>query len=132
MPGYSLSEADLRTIFQETGTASTEKLIAEAKRIGEAMAAADVPNTQFRSIFGTLRQIQRDWKEGDDPKPFHRKLQMLKPKLAYQARRVTKAAPIADSLTEPITQVGSDWKRFQTFMDFAEATLAYLIANQTD
>ena len=117
-------------IFTEESTQGTEVLISEAERIGTAMAKAKVPQTQFRAIFGTLRQIQRDWNEGDDPRPYHRRLQMLKPKLAYQARRVSEAAPIAEALTDPISMVGANWQRFQTFMDFVEATLAYLVAGE--
>ena len=50
---------------------------------------------------------------------------MLKPKLAYAAARHRSVEQLKEALTIAIDKVGNDEKKFQNFVDFFEATLAY-------
>lgn len=110
--------------------ADTELLIEWAQIIASKMNEEKLNTTQFRAIFGNLRQIQSMWSENGDSHAPHRKLQLLKPKLAYQAVRNPQVGILRDVLVPSIDIVADDWKRFQNFMDFVEANLAYLIAGE--
>ena len=54
------------------------------------------------------------------------KLLMLKPKLAYAAKRHGGGVDtLKEVLTQAIDRVGNDQKKFNRFVDFFEAILAY-------
>lgn len=106
----------------------TPLLVRKAKEIGEALKQADLKSTQIRNIFGTVRQIQAAWPLHPDEeakRAAYRQLQLLKPKLAYQAARNKEVQGLANILTPAIDYVGTDRQRFQHFVDFFEAILAY-------
>ncbi len=127
----------LQLIITENTTESTQELIKVAETIGQRLAR-HITTSQIRNIFGTVRAIEQDVKTSDDdePLPLHvqRELQMLRPKLAYQYGRVQgyddapdKAAigALTKILSDAISLVGADTKRFRNFVDFFEAILAY-------
>ncbi len=127
----------LRLIITENTTESIQMLTGVAETIGRRLAR-NVTTSQIRNIFGTVRAIEQDVKMSDDdePLPLHvqRELQMLRPKLAYQYGRVQgreddpdKAAigALTKILSDAISLVGADTRRFRNFVDFFEAILAY-------
>ncbi len=127
----------LRLIITENTTESIQMLTGVAETIGRRLAR-NVTTSQIRNIFGTVRAIEQDVNTSDDdePLPLHvqRELQMLRPKLAYQYGRVQgreddpdKAAigALTKILSDAISLVGADTRRFRNFVDFFEAILAY-------
>ena len=126
-----LSPEDYAAII-ERGDA--QKLVAHAEAIGKYLAQVKLPSSQIRGIFGTVRRIEMNWEEGMPQEKrlwAQRELLLLKPKLAYQAARQRKQSGgpgmelLKDVLSDAIERVGKDRERFQHFVDFFEAILAY-------
>lgn len=98
------------------------KLIEVAERLGKDFASG-LSTSQIRNVFGEVKRLQMR-KEFDAQGV--RELILLKPKLAYQAgRHGGKVEDLARVLSKAIDRVGSDAKRFERFVDFFEAILAY-------
>src|SRR5687767_3743344 len=79
------STQDLETIIKDPNGA--EVLVRHAKQIGKALAEQRLATNQIRAIFGEVRRIEGDWKI--KPERANRSLILLRPKMAYQARRET-------------------------------------------
>ena len=100
-------------------TEGGETLIKEAEQLGKRLAR-NLTTSQIRNIYGAVKKMQMKGK------PDTHKLLMLKPKLAYAAKRHGKGAEnLKDVLTQAIDFVGNDQKNFNRFVDFFEAILAY-------
>ena len=122
---------------------NNEALVQAAERVGDALARQfRLTTSQIRGIFGTVRQIEMDWPFNADPARLdpqqqatvqraRRELLLLKPRIAYQARRERGqgVSELSQVLTPAIDLIGSDRQRFQNFVDFFEAILAYHRAN---
>lgn len=109
-------------------------LVSEAERFGKELADDKLTKSQIRGIFGTVRQIKAAWDGKADDKKARaqlRRVLLLKPRLAYQAKREEKVKPLADVLTPAIDKVaeangiGEQTERFGYFVDMFEAILAY-------
>src|SRR5262249_44720488 len=110
------------------------KLVEVAEEVGRALAR-DLTTNQIRAFFGTVREIEMSWPSADEQGPAaqnrarrcYRDLVLLKPKLAYQARRGQGPGVqnLKRVLDPAIDRVGDDRERFQNFVDFFEAILAY-------
>lgn len=101
-------------------TEGGEILVKEAEQRGQQLAR-NLTTSQIRNIYGAVKKMQM--KGG--PVDTH-KLLMLKPKLAYAARRHGGGVDtLKDILTQAIDLVGDDSKKFNRFVDFFEAILAY-------
>ena len=122
----TLSPEEYRKILVE----GDAKLLTErAETIGTGLAR-QLTTSQIRNVFGTVRQIEMNWgPRATEQQRRHaaRQLILLKPKLAYQARRERGKGvqELADVLIPAIDLVGENRERFQNFMDFFEAILAY-------
>jgi len=121
-----LSQQDYQRIIVE---GDAKVLTERAERIGTGLAR-QLTTSQIRNIFGTVRQIEMSWtpQAADQERKYAaRQLILLKPKLAYQARRERGRGvqQLADILIPAIDLVGEDRGRFQNFVDFFEAILAY-------
>ncbi len=113
----------------------TELLIKHAKKIGTTIKD-DVSTSQVRNIFGPVRQIQLRWRmdtpDSEAEKAF-RQVMLLRPKLAYQAKRTNKPGfyDLEKILGTSIEEVGKGktakerYERFRRFVEFFEAILAY-------
>ncbi len=112
-----------------------ELTVKVAEAIGDDLARK-LSTSQIRNIFGTVRRIEMSWpdKEGEldadearAARQAQRELQLLKPKMAYQAKRERGQGvkTLTDILTDAIDMIEGDRTRFQHFVDFFEATLAY-------
>lgn len=98
------------------------KLVEVAERLGQDFANG-LSTSQIRNVFGEVKRLQM---EGQFDQQAARKLVLLKPKLAYQAgRHHGKVKDFANVLSKAIDRVGSDAQRFEHFVDFFEAILAY-------
>jgi CRISPR-associated protein Csm2 len=130
-------------------------LVDLADKVGETLAANNLTTSQIRNVFGAVRKIQlnRDTEEqdkggsnGDHLASSHtavsswfREVVLLRPKLAYYAEREkksktkTKGMELLQNVLEPaiiqIAEPGLDQnqrqQRFNYFVDFFEAIVAY-------
>lgn len=107
--------------------------VQEADTLGRDLARK-LSTNQIRNIFGTVRRIEMNWPEKPKDEAerqsaaqAHRELLLLKPKMAYQAKRERGRGvqELTDILSQAIDLVGEDRKQFQHFVDFFEAILAY-------
>ena len=129
-----MTRDELQAIIKD---GDAKKTVEVAEDLGNALANRyRLSTNQIRNIFGTVRRIEMSWpdKEGDlDEDQAHaaqqarRELQLLKPKMAYQAKRERGQGvkTLTDILTDAIDMIEGDRTRFQNFVDFFEATLAY-------
>jgi CRISPR-associated protein Csm2 len=125
-----LSSQDYQQIIIE----GDAKLLTEkAQQIGTRLAKQlQLTTAQIRNVFGTVRQIEMGWglrATEQQRKAAARQLILLKPKLEYQAKRERGKGrgveELANILIPAIDLVGDDRGRFQNFVDFFEAILAY-------
>jgi len=111
--------------------------VQEAEALGKDLARK-LSTNQIRNIFGTVRRIEMNWPEKpkDDAErqsaaQAQRELLLLKPKMAYQAKRERGKGvqTLTDVLAEAIDLIDIDQEeareQFQHFVDFFEAVLAY-------
>jgi CRISPR-associated protein Csm2 len=109
--------------------------VERAKALGEQLARR-LKTNQIRNIFGTVRRIEMTWPvephdeaQQRQAQQARRELILLKPKMAYQAKRASEVRPLAEVLTRGVDLVVTgeedERQRFQHFVDFFEAVLAY-------
>ena len=108
--GYNLPAK----VIEEGG----EPLVAAAENLGRKLKDQGLKTNQIRKVYTAVKKIQ--WSGFDQ-----NQLIMLKPKLAYAAARHRSVEQLKDALTIAIDKVGNDEKKFQNFVDFFEAILAY-------
>ena len=111
-----------------------EVLVKEAERLGKQLKNKGLTTSQIRAIFGEVRQIEAQWQMGaEQRKKAERRLILLKPKMAYRARKERGPAvrELVDVLSPAIDLVirEKDEQRrsenFTRFVEFFEAILAY-------
>lgn len=114
--------AVLKTII--TDPAGAEALVKEAERIGKALVRP-LSTSQIRSIFGEVRMIEGEWQT--DPQRAYRRLILLKPKMAYRARKEAGEGVrhLVSVLSPAVDLVQGDAGHFRRFVEFFEAILAY-------
>jgi CRISPR-associated protein Csm2 len=121
--------ADSRIIKIMTQDSDGSELVTYAEQTAETLVRNNLRNTQIRNIFTEVRKIEA--LRMQDPQAALRRLQMLKPKMAYQAARQRSVQHLQHVLSEAIDQVISQKESdkqaeaFQRFMDLFEAILAY-------
>jgi CRISPR-associated protein Csm2 len=123
----SIKPEDIEAIIVQ---GNAEMLVTKAKEIGRGLRDAGLTTAQIRNIFGTIRQIEMSWPIGakrDDEvtKRARRQLLLLKPRLAYQAKRTAPVEGLRDILTPAIDAVDYERERFQHLVDLFESILAY-------
>jgi len=124
------SEAELRTIITDPNGAET--LVRWADSLGKALKDAGLTTSQIRALFGEVRQIQAEWSIPSRREHARRRLILLKPKMAYRARKergkaVEKLVAVLRPALDLVTQGSADKQDeyFQHFVEFFEAILAY-------
>ena len=109
-------------------------LVTQADALGQQLARGRLSTSQIRNIFGTVRRIEMNWPEQpqteaerERARKAQRELLLLKPKMAYQAKRERGRGvqELTEVLSAAIDEVDGDRARFQNFVDFFEAILAY-------
>jgi CRISPR-associated protein Csm2 len=100
--------------------ASDSKLMVQVAEGFGRHIARDVSSSHIRNIYGSVKQMEMTEFNYHD-------LVLLKPKIAYAARRdgSNAARELKDILTTAIDAVGDNKDYFQRFADFFEAILAY-------
>jgi len=118
------SDSVLSTIIAGDPVESAKATDEWGRKIGKALKQ-HLKAAQIRNIFGKVRQIEMYW-EATEPRnrTALRDLILLKPKLRYQAERKNEVKDLAELLTKMIDQIDNRDK-FQRFVDFFEAILAY-------
>lgn len=110
-----------------------ESLVESAKTIGTELSR-QLTTSQIRNIFGEVRRIEMNWHstDGDDAKEGYRKVVLLQPKLAYQAKKergrgVEMLQQVLDPCIDEIRKAPESERKnyFRRFVDFFEAILAY-------
>lgn len=115
-----------------------EDLVKCAELVGQRIAR-QVTTSQIRNIFGTVRQIEMNWRsKPDDPeigRVSYRQAVLLKPKIGYAAARERGQGmkdleailvPALDAMMEgKDTNIEERRQRFMRFAEFFEAILAY-------
>ena len=123
---------DAASIERIIAKGDPEELVRRAEDIGKAIAR-QVTSSQIRNIFGTARQIQMRWRNAADAEAAYRDAVLLRPKLGYFAKRergrgMADLERILSPALETMSQ-GKDLaerqKRFNHFVDFFEAIVAY-------
>jgi CRISPR-associated protein Csm2 len=117
----------LRSIIVDGNAQAT---VERAESLGKQLAEQKLSTSQIRGIFGTVRRIEMRWPEhasAEQSKKAQRDLLLLKPKMAYQAKRERGRGveTLAGVLSDAIDLVGDERAYFQHFVDFFEAILAY-------
>jgi CRISPR-associated protein Csm2 len=136
----TVSPEDVRKIIE---TDNAGLLVQKANIIGEQIARAKLTTSQIRNVYGPVRQIESTWPTGGSEedrrqagKAF-REVVLLKPKLSYLAAREPKLAVLETHLSAAIDAIGEATDeqerhiRFQRFVDFFEAILAYHKSTET-
>ncbi|HIP87101.1 MAG TPA: type III-A CRISPR-associated protein Csm2 [Anaerolineales bacterium] len=125
------SQDELRTIITDPDGAQV--LVEWADQLGRSLKNQGLATSQIRAIFGEVRRIQADWSIEERQQQALRRLILLKPKMAYRARKergravenlVNVLDPALDLVVEGKTG-GERKRRFQRFVEFFEAILAY-------
>jgi CRISPR-associated protein Csm2 len=123
------SQKDLEIIIAGDDVASARLTNQWGKNLGTALQR-DLATAQIRAIFGKVRQIEMNWGIDENADASRRDLILLKPKLKYQAARKKEVKDLAELLSNAIDLVDRDDNidtriKFQRFVDFFEAILAY-------
>lgn len=113
---------------------SAKSMVAMADSIGQDLKNQGLTTNQIRSLFGEARQIQAEWGMGADHRQRAlRRLILLKPKMAYRARKERGMAvkalvdvlnPALDAVVDEKDAARQDGN-FERFVEFFEAILAY-------
>ncbi|WP_448594328.1 type III-A CRISPR-associated protein Csm2 [Thermoflexus hugenholtzii] len=125
---FNLQDID-RIILQED---AAELLVKVSQALGRELARRNLTTHQLRNLFGEIRRIEKEWQQQQgrsgqlDPTTW-RRLQLLKPRMAYQAARLRSDAmrPLIEALERAIDRIERDPERFRRFVDFFEAIVAY-------
>lgn len=127
-----VSDSELQIIITDPNGAET--LVRTADQLGRQLKDGGLTTSQIRALFGEVRQIQAQWSMGDANRQMaSRRLILLKPKMAYRARRergraveelVSVLEPAVDQVIQAPTTEQQD-ANFQRFVEFFEAILAY-------
>jgi len=140
-PGFNKpSGQDLRAIITDPNGAETMVRVADG--LGRYLKEQGLSTAQIRALFGEVRQIEAEWSMDSRREHARRRLVLLKPKMAYRARKergravqelvsvldpaldlVVKAQPRPKSQSPGAADNQDD--NFQRFVEFFEAILAY-------
>jgi len=124
--------ADLRTIIADPDGAET--LVKWADQLGRSLKDSGLTTNQIRALFGEVRQIEAQWSMGSESRQrAARRLILLKPKMAYRARRergrgVQELVDVLNPALDEVTREKDAAKQdadFKRFVEFFEAILAY-------
>lgn len=126
-----MSELPIKTIITDPNGAQT--LVKEADNLGKSLKNSGLTTAQIRALFGEVRQIQAQWGMGAQNRDkAYRRLILLKPKMAYRARRergkaVEELVHVLDAAVDEVIAAKQDVRdgHFQRFVEFFEAILAY-------
>lgn len=100
------------------------KLLVDRARQAAQKLRDEASRTQLRRLYGEVKRIEMLWQGGKEDEA-GRRLLLLKPRLYYQAARQSKLKALRQTIEPVIDAVGGDRRRFQRFVEFFEAIVAY-------
>jgi len=111
----------------------TSEMVGIADQVGQDLKTQSLTTSQIRSLFGEVRQIQGEWSMEEGRERALRRLILLKPKMAYRARKERGMAvkALVDILNPALDAVVDEKEpdrqseNFTRFVEFFEAILAY-------
>lgn len=134
------SKSELTLIISGDALESARLTNKWGKSIGTELSKP-LKAAQIRNIFGKVRQLERSWMYNQAGTGARRDMILLEPKLRYQAERKREIEDLAEVLIEaiqlvddgsvrlefapPVTPDRETREKFQRFVDFFEAILAY-------
>jgi CRISPR-associated protein Csm2 len=92
-----------------------EKLVNNAEKLGIHLGKEKMTTSQIRNIYSDVKQMQKF-------KPYE--LNLLRPKMAYAAKRNRETKDLQEVLDFAIRKI-DDENKFEKFKDFFEAIVAY-------
>ncbi|OUD14218.1 type III-A CRISPR-associated protein Csm2 [Thioflexithrix psekupsensis] len=99
---------------------AAKKLVDRAEYLGKSMADNRVTTTQIRNVYGTMKKLEMlGWNNRTA-----RELWLMKPRLAYAAKRQKNVEELKTTISEAIDCV-NDAESFKRFCQFFEAIVAY-------
>lgn len=119
-PAAGLSPDDARKIIVERDV----KLLVDRAQQAAQELRDEASRTQLRRLYGEVKRIEMLW-QGGKADEAGRRLLLLKPRLYYQVARQKKLGALRDTIEPAIDAVGGDRGRFQRFVEFFEAIVAY-------
>jgi len=126
----NVKDSDIRTIIVDPNGAET--LVQVADSLAKDLKTTGLTTAQIRALFGEVRQIEAEWDMEAKRQEAYRRLVLLRPKMAYRARKERGQAVkmLVDVLDKALNEIikGEESKRdayFRHFVEFFEAILAY-------
>jgi CRISPR-associated protein Csm2 len=110
------------------------ELVRYADELGRELAQGRLTTSQIRALFGEVRQIEGQWSMGGEQEALaQRRLYLLKPKMAYRAKRergrsVQQLVDVLDPSLDLVLEEPDPRRKaanFTRFVEFFEAILAY-------
>lgn len=129
-----IGKKDLESIPKFIQQDDPVRMVESAMSLGQTLVNEDLSNSQFRTIYGQIRQIAASWRIEDQHESARRHLLLIKPRISYQAKKDGKEGvkSLRDILNISIDAVfdgdpdsSTLDTRFHRFADFFEAVLAY-------
>jgi CRISPR-associated protein Csm2 len=118
-----ITAEQIREIIQQH---KPKELVEYAEEIAKVLVNERLTTSQIRSFFSEVRLIEGIVREKKEMTPeVERRLYLLKPKLAYQARQSQGAKELEKALKPTIDCAVESKENFLRFIDFFEAILAY-------
>lgn len=129
---------DLQQVDRIIVNGDSEALVRVSRELGEKLARGGLTTHQLRNLFGEIRRIVMEVEQAEagapggsselEPRIWWR-LMLLKPRMAYQASRIQRRdnpmSLLMEVLGRAIDRIERKTDRFNRFVDFMEAILAY-------
>jgi CRISPR-associated protein Csm2 len=126
----AISDAEITTIISDPN--GMELLVNKSRELAQDLKDKKMTTSQIRALFGEVRQIEAEWDMENKRDEAYRRLILLRPKMAYRARRergdaVPLLVDILDKAVVEVTKGKVEERdlRFRHFVEFFEAILAY-------
>jgi len=129
----NISQNDIRIIITGTDADAARLLVKSADSLGSTLKNSGLTTSQIRSLFGEVRKIEAQWNMENAQQKALRRFILLKPKMAYQAKRsqggaVRELVDVLDPAVDVVINEKDEGMReanFRNFVSFFEAILAY-------
>jgi CRISPR-associated protein Csm2 len=112
------NENDIENIKRDLDsilTGDSEKLVNNAEKLGKILGRERMTTSQIRNIYSDVKQMSKFKKY---------ELNLLRPKMAYAAKRNPQTKDLQEVLDLAIRKIDDD-NKFERFKDFFEAIVAY-------
>jgi CRISPR-associated protein Csm2 len=126
----AISDADIKKIISDPN--GMQLLVEKSEELALDLKNKRMTTSQIRALFGEVRQIEAEWDMENKKDEAYRRLILLRPKMAYRARKergeaVPLLVKILDKALVEVTQGDESQRdlRFRQFVEFFEAILAY-------